>query len=129
MGEDETSPKNRIVLICEKCRLVNGQAPPGTKSIGDLGHWRCYACSTLNGEADEAAKVVQQMKEKLDEHKNSPAPSVQESRETEKLLSERSEDVELEQADSEKGSDDSALEFIEVKPAVKGRPKRSRNKS
>ncbi|KAK6839973.1 hypothetical protein PG987_005839 [Apiospora arundinis] len=35
LGEDETAPKNRIVLICQNCRLVNGQAPPGTKALAD----------------------------------------------------------------------------------------------
>ncbi|KAK7917741.1 hypothetical protein PG985_011349 [Apiospora marii] len=36
LGEDETAPKNRIVLICQNCRLVNGQAPPGTKALPDI---------------------------------------------------------------------------------------------
>ncbi|KAI1091406.1 hypothetical protein F5B19DRAFT_483942 [Rostrohypoxylon terebratum] len=40
LGEDETASKNRIVLICKNCRLVNGQAPPGTKSLAELGTWR-----------------------------------------------------------------------------------------
>ncbi|KHN94439.1 uncharacterized protein MAM_07755 [Metarhizium album ARSEF 1941] len=33
LGEDETAAKNRFALICHSCRLVNGQAPPGTKSL------------------------------------------------------------------------------------------------
>ncbi|KAJ5452549.1 hypothetical protein N7445_000732 [Penicillium cf. griseofulvum] len=31
LGEDETQPRNRMVMICTACRLVNGQAPPGSK--------------------------------------------------------------------------------------------------
>lgn len=49
LGEDETAPKNRIVLICQACRLVNGQAPPGTRTLGELGVWRCMACHAQNG--------------------------------------------------------------------------------
>ncbi|KAI0153396.1 hypothetical protein BJ166DRAFT_356053 [Pestalotiopsis sp. NC0098] len=59
MGEDETAPKNRIVLICQNCRLVNGQAPPGTKSLSDIGQWKCMGCSTMNGEMDEGKKIIQ----------------------------------------------------------------------
>lgn len=58
LGEDETSPKNRLVLICQNCRLVNGQAPPGIKSLGELGRWRCGNCGAWNGEETEARKVI-----------------------------------------------------------------------
>lgn len=50
LGEDETAPKNRIALICRQCRLVNGQAPPGTQSLVEVGRWRCMACGSMNGE-------------------------------------------------------------------------------
>ena len=66
MGEDETLPRNRISLICQNCRLVNGLAPPGTKHLSDLGKWRCIGCHALNGEDDEATKVVQEMKERIE---------------------------------------------------------------
>jgi len=65
LGEDETLPKNRIVLICQHCKLVNGQAPPGTNSLADLGKWRCFGCGAWNGEEDEGLKAVQEMKEKI----------------------------------------------------------------
>lgn len=58
IGEDETSSKNRFALICSKCRLVNGQAPPGAKSLEDVGLWRCSGCGAENGEESEASKVV-----------------------------------------------------------------------
>lgn len=58
LGEDETSPKNRIVLICQNCRLVNGQAPPGVKGLDELGKWRCGGCGAWNGEESEAKKVL-----------------------------------------------------------------------
>jgi hypothetical protein len=67
LGEDEVSSKNRIVLICGNCRLVNGQAPPGTKTLMDLGKWRCIGCGTMNGEEDEAVKAVKEMKEIITE--------------------------------------------------------------
>jgi len=61
LGEDETAAKNRIVLICSNCRLVNGQAPPGTKSLSELGMWKCMACGASNGEMDEGKRIVQEV--------------------------------------------------------------------
>lgn len=49
LGEDETQPKNRLALICDSCGLVNGQAPPGTRSLEDVGRWRCGGCGAWNG--------------------------------------------------------------------------------
>ncbi|KAI1137651.1 hypothetical protein F5Y05DRAFT_387838 [Hypoxylon sp. FL0543] len=61
LGEDEMAPKNRIVLICNNCRLVNGQAPPGTKSLAELGTWRCISCGSLNGEMDEGKRIIREV--------------------------------------------------------------------
>ncbi|EEU35287.1 uncharacterized protein NECHADRAFT_59547 [Fusarium vanettenii 77-13-4] len=61
LGEDETAPKNRIVLICQSCRLVNGQAPPGTKTLAEMGSWRCMSCGALNGEMDEGQRIVNEV--------------------------------------------------------------------
>ncbi|KAH6630111.1 hypothetical protein B0J18DRAFT_474753 [Chaetomium sp. MPI-SDFR-AT-0129] len=61
LGEDETAAKNRIVLLCSQCRLVNGQAPPGTKSLAELGQWKCMACGAANGEMDEGRRIVQEV--------------------------------------------------------------------
>ena len=58
LGEDEMNPKNRLVLICKQCRLVNGQAPPGVKTLEDVGKWRCLECGSMNGEESEAKKLV-----------------------------------------------------------------------
>ena len=63
LGEDETLPKNRLALICQRCRLVNGQAPPGIKRLEDLGKWRCSECSAMNGEESEAKKIIAEMQE------------------------------------------------------------------
>jgi endoplasmic reticulum junction formation protein lunapark len=65
LGEDETSSKNRIVLICKHCRLVNGQAPPGVKRIEELGKWRCIGCGGWNGEVDEG-KIVEEITERAE---------------------------------------------------------------
>lgn len=61
LGEDETLAKNRLALICQNCRLVNGQAPPGVKTLEELGRWRCQSCGTMNGIHAEAAQVVKEM--------------------------------------------------------------------
>ncbi|KAL1892328.1 hypothetical protein Sste5346_007066 [Sporothrix stenoceras] len=70
MGDDETAAKNRFVLICSSCRLVNGQAPPGTKSLAELGSWRCMGCGALNGEAAEAKKIVREMLQRNSSNSN-----------------------------------------------------------
>jgi hypothetical protein len=49
LGEDETQARNRVVLLCQQCRLVNGQAPPGIKDLEELGRWRCGGCGAWNG--------------------------------------------------------------------------------
>ena len=61
LGEDETAAKNRLVLICSHCRLVNGQAPPGAKTLADVGSWKCMACGTTNGEVDEGKRIVEEV--------------------------------------------------------------------
>ena len=64
LGDDEAAAKNRLALVCQNCKLVNGQAPPGIKSLEDLGKWRCSSCGAMNGVESESIKVVQQMAEK-----------------------------------------------------------------
>ncbi|KAJ9618821.1 hypothetical protein H2204_012897 [Knufia peltigerae] len=61
LGEDETAAKNRLVLLCSNCRLVNGQAPAGVKTLEELGRWRCSACGSWNGVESEGAKVVKEI--------------------------------------------------------------------
>ncbi|KAG6009574.1 hypothetical protein E4U21_001941 [Claviceps maximensis] len=61
LGEDETAAKNRYALICHACRLVNGQAPPGTKSLAEVGTWRCGGCGATNGEEDEGKRIMEEV--------------------------------------------------------------------
>ncbi|KAI9803128.1 MAG: hypothetical protein M1833_001199 [Piccolia ochrophora] len=58
LGDDETLPKNRLVLICTHCRLVNGQAPPGTRHLEDVGWWRCAGCGGTNGKESETKRII-----------------------------------------------------------------------
>lgn len=64
LGEDENLAKNRLVMLCQNCRLVNGQAPPGVKTLEELGKWRCGSCGSWNGVESEGAKVVREMIQK-----------------------------------------------------------------
>lgn len=61
LGEDETQAKNRFALICTECRLVNGQAPPGTRSMEDVGRWRCGGCHAWNGEEKRPVDAVSEL--------------------------------------------------------------------
>ncbi|KAL8656922.1 MAG: hypothetical protein Q9226_002428 [Calogaya cf. arnoldii] len=62
LGEDETLPRNRLALICHKCRLVNGQAPPGVQTLEAVGEWRCSGCNTMNGVENEGANILKEIK-------------------------------------------------------------------
>ena len=62
LGEDESLPSKRIALICTKCRLVNGQAPPGITNLEDLGKWRCASCGAMNGEESEIKNIVRSIR-------------------------------------------------------------------
>lgn len=62
LGEDETLPRNRLALICQTCRLVNGQAPPGMKSLEEVGRWRCGGCGAWNGVESETTRVLADIK-------------------------------------------------------------------
>jgi endoplasmic reticulum junction formation protein lunapark len=61
LGEDETAAKNRLVLLCSRCRLVNGQAPPGIRTLEELGRWRCSGCDAWNGVESESKRVVKEI--------------------------------------------------------------------
>ena len=61
LGEDETAAKNRLVLLCTKCHLVNGQAPPGVRTPEELGRWRCSGCGAWNGVEREGTKVDKEL--------------------------------------------------------------------
>jgi hypothetical protein len=127
LGEDETSPRNRVALICQNCRLVNGQAPPGTKSLADLGKWRCFGCGTMNGEEDEAVKVVQEMKERIEsQEKDVPEP---ESKAAEDSATGESGD--MMEGSTDEVDVDSMEDTIEVKPtpSKRGRPRGSKKKA
>lgn len=71
LGEDESLPRNRIALICNQCRLVNGQAPPGVKGLENLGRWRCGGCGTMNGEEVEVKKIVANIEEETNSQERS----------------------------------------------------------
>jgi hypothetical protein len=125
LGEDETSPRNRVALICQNCRLVNGQAPPGMKNLADLGKWRCFGCGTMNTEEDEAAKAVKEMKERISEETPeepvSPTPKTVEEDASEN--GSEKDDIKHEVVDV--GDDDSAEDVVEVKPR-RGRSSRKK---
>jgi hypothetical protein len=67
LGEDETLAKNRLALICSKCRLVNGQAPPGVQTLEQVGVWRCSSCGAANGIESDAKQMVKEMTESAKE--------------------------------------------------------------
>src|SRR6201999_441738 len=49
LGEDETVTKNRLVLLCSRSRLVNGQALPRLRALEELVRWRSSGSGAWNG--------------------------------------------------------------------------------
>jgi hypothetical protein len=126
LGEDETSPKNRIILICQNCRLVNGQVPPGTKSLAELGKWKCFGCGEMNGEEDEALKAVQEMKE-LIHTRDESAGEVEKKASVEKEDPSTSSEEQVDHDDANENRDEvedgSASDTIEVSMPKREKPK------
>lgn len=121
LGEDESNPKNRLALICQSCRLVNGQAPPGMKTLEDVGKWKCSACGELNGEDSEARRIVAKIQAQADGAGSTPASPIAEEQEP------NDEDEEAE-SDYTVYTDEEASEqpVVVEKPVKKrGRPKKS----
>jgi hypothetical protein len=129
LGEDETSPKNRIILICQNCRLVNGQAPPGTKSLAELGKWKCFGCGQLNGEEDEGAKAVQEMKELIHTSTEDAAKESADETHAPDISREENTGGENEAVDDDEAEDESAGDTIEASKPKRGPPKGSKKKA
>ncbi|RYC53671.1 hypothetical protein CHU98_g12539 [Xylaria longipes] len=121
LGEDETAPKNRIVLICGKCRLVNGQAPPGVKNVAELGTWKCMGCGAMNGEMDEGKKIMQEVL-------GTTKTTRDESRSTNDRDSDRSSDVVI-KVEQQEGGDNTQSETETRRNMQEFRAKRRDKKS
>ncbi|KAJ5289220.1 hypothetical protein N7478_002250 [Penicillium angulare] len=50
--------RNRMAMTCSSCRLVNGQAPPGTKKPEELGRWRYGAAEHRMRDHSDAIKLA-----------------------------------------------------------------------
>ncbi|ORY17814.1 hypothetical protein BCR34DRAFT_474340 [Clohesyomyces aquaticus] len=130
LGEDETQPKNRLALICTECRLVNGQAPPGTRTVEDIGRWRCGGCGAWNGKEkvkeDIVAGLVQDWEAERKAREQEPCASTDgdvdsDNRETE-------EDVALAGTDSGSGVDLTEQMVEESQPPSKSTRSKSKGK-
>jgi hypothetical protein len=75
LGEDEMQPRNRMAMICGSCRLVNGQAPPGIKTLEELGRWRCGSCGAWNGEVSETTKILSTLRQNAGPAEGAYGPS------------------------------------------------------
>jgi endoplasmic reticulum junction formation protein lunapark len=74
IGDDETLAKNRFALICSECRLVNGLAPPGAKTLEEVGKWKCSGCGTLNGRESVTEKLLKEVDAQKSTGVPKPAP-------------------------------------------------------
>ena len=110
LGEDETLPRNRIALICNQCRLVNGQAPPGIKRLEEVGKWKCSGCGAMNGEESESEKIVASIKKQAGAGEQSSSGG---SKAKEVAIAETTED-ELALAPSDGGEESDITQYSEA---------------
>jgi endoplasmic reticulum junction formation protein lunapark len=99
LGDDESAPRNRLALLCNSCGLVNGLAPPGARSLADIGKWRCSGCGALNNAAME--KMAGTKAEEKRTQERAVAEAMPEARKIKKMEKEGGEEGE----DSGSGSD------------------------
>ena len=132
LGEDETQARNRIALICKNCKLVNGQAPPGVRTLEEVGKWRCSSCQAWNGVESEEKKILKQI---TGESPASPmSPDLPISAVTDPgPTTGRLEDDDVEYDDEEVGSDSdeaeqAAGEVVDARPANSTRSKARQRK-
>lgn len=118
LGEDETQPKNRLALICHQCRLVNGQAPPGTRSLEELGRWRCSGCHAWNGKEKVEDDVVNELVQNWES----------ERQEREKEMTEKAIDPDAMDIDDDSGLVDVGEDLVENEPPSKSTRSRSKGK-
>ncbi|KAK9369780.1 hypothetical protein V1509DRAFT_652129 [Lipomyces kononenkoae] len=87
VGEDETDPRNRYALICFRCGMHNGLAPPGqtadsVKYICPVcGQWNPEEPPNITAEGDETSETAEEQSEtttKDDEKEASPVKQADE---------------------------------------------------
>ncbi|KAL8938776.1 MAG: hypothetical protein Q9211_003048 [Gyalolechia sp. 1 TL-2023] len=130
LGEDETLPRNRLALICHRCRLVNGQAPPGVQQLEEVGKWRCAGCNFMNGEEKEETRLLKQIQEHAAPPLNETEVADDKSALVDEGISERSDDegsgYELEmETNHSTGPSDSAEENLPARRGSTGTQKKS----
>jgi hypothetical protein len=54
-----------MAMICSTCQLVNGQAPPGIKTLEELGRWRCGSCGAWNGVESETNQILTSLRDQI----------------------------------------------------------------
>lgn len=129
LGEDETQAKNRMVLICQNCKLVNGQAPPGARTLEDIGRWRCGSCHAWNGVESEEKRILQQMSQGGAESPTSPIPPMSAATDPGPSIKSVSEDAGDEDDDEAEHEEDEPEEVeIETSPAGSTRSKARQRK-
>ncbi|KAK5128487.1 hypothetical protein LTR85_003155 [Meristemomyces frigidus] len=125
LGEDETQAKNRMALICESCRLVNGQAPPGARTPEDVGKWRCSSCHAWNGVESEEKRILKQI---TGEPQSPVSPTSAVSESAQHAISSEDESGEFEHVDEDVGEEDDAAESASSTPAGSTRSKARQRK-
>lgn len=120
LGEDETQAKNRMALICQNCRLVNGQAPPGARTPEDVGKWRCSSCQAWNGVESEERKILKQM---TGEPQSPVSPTSAVSESMPHAISSEDESGDFEHVDEDVGEAEEEAESTSSTPAGSTRSK------
>ncbi|KAJ6023692.1 hypothetical protein N7540_004489 [Penicillium herquei] len=138
LGEDEMQPRNRMAMICNTCRLVNGQAPPGIKTPEELGRWRCGSCGSWNGVENEATQILSTLRQDVAAESSwGPGPAIATDGQSQPSEGEDVDELtpssEEEQSNESEGSGDGEIqdtqpEEAETQPEPVRRSKRGKSK-
>jgi hypothetical protein len=128
LGEDETQAKNRLALICSECRLVNGQAPPGARTLEDVGRWRCGGCHAWNGKEKPQDDVVASLVQGWDTERKMREKELSGSKEMKEVKAEVGAEVE-EEEDEDEDEDGEKEDQQEEEVPPPSRSTRSKTKS
>lgn len=97
IGDDESAARNRLALLCSSCGLVNGLAPPGARSLEEVGKWKCSGCGATNGvAAEDQIKVKRAMTiTEEDQHAGRKSQRTQESSSSRNEIADSEDDADV----------------------------------
>lgn len=105
---------------------MNGQAPPGARSLEDVGRWRCGGCNAWNGKAKPKRDSVSELVQSWEAERQAKEKEL--GRTTSMLVKDEQRDSAGEAEPSEGSGVDVAEEMEEALPPSRGTRSKSKAK-